>query len=443
MSCPGGGSWGICRCLLISCLMTCGNVGPVVVGAAPRRYRYPGRLPVDDRPALGVIVYVWCTSVSWRDVPVERVGCSGVAAGSRASLRGHEICLAPAVVITERLRPVRKEPADELPGAPRLSTPAASDRTISNTRVMPGRYRLHPLSLGHLHRAVDTPALAFSEPGDISTWPDQHRLWAGCGPDGLPGGSMHLVPWATLKAAWLLPLPGAEASGDRIARSPSLLFPSHDAVNIGEIGGGVVGLGLRVHSRLLISVTASVVLLAALLVSVFKILGDRAQAFSAASVLLSGIALAGVAMSLMYQARQTKAVRDERDRATHRQMVYLAMGDRTLAACWEPPDTPIEFERYRQVIFTNLIIGRWHAAYQLGDIDASTLRFILDRHFRGEIGRLHWSLGRSTWLRGAVGGRDRRAAMFAEIVEDRYKAAISSGPAVPADGYFIQPGADC
>lgn len=33
-------------------------------------------------------------------------------------LRGHEIRLAPAVVITERLRPVRNEPADELPGAP-------------------------------------------------------------------------------------------------------------------------------------------------------------------------------------------------------------------------------------------------------------------------------------------------------------------------------------
>ncbi|MCX5613316.1 DUF6082 family protein [Streptomyces sp. NBC_00047] len=190
----------------------------------------------------------------------------------------------------------------------------------------------------------------------------------------------------------------------------------------------------------MVSVTGSVVLFAALLVSVFKILGDRTQAFSAASVLLSGIALAGVAMSLMYQARQTKAVRDERDRATHRQMVYLAMEDPALAVCWEPPDAPIVFERYRQVIFTNLIIGRWHAAYQLGDIDASTLRFILDRHFRGEIGRLHWRLGSSTWLQGAVGGRDRRAAMFAEIVEERYRAAISAGPAVPADGYFIQSG---
>ncbi|MGW6982924.1 DUF6082 family protein [Streptomyces sp. NPDC054932] len=183
-------------------------------------------------------------------------------------------------------------------------------------------------------------------------------------------------------------------------------------------------------------------LLAVLLASAFKLLGDRTQAFSATSVLLSGIALSGVAVSLMYQAQQTKAVRDERDRATHRQMVYLAMEDRALAACWEPPGIPMTFERYRQVMFTNLIMGRWHAAYQLGDVDASTLRFILDRHFRGEIGRLHWSHGRREWLRGAIGGRNRRAVMFAEIVEERYRAAISAGPEVPADGYFIRTGTE-
>ncbi|MEU9231559.1 DUF6082 family protein [Streptomyces subrutilus] len=201
-----------------------------------------------------------------------------------------------------------------------------------------------------------------------------------------------------------------------------------------------MGLGLRIPRRLLLSVAVSLTLLAVILPAAFKLLGDRAQAFSAASVLLSGIALAGVAVSLMYQAQQTQAVKDERDRATHRQMVYLAMEDRALAACWEPPAVPMTFEQYRQIMFTNLIMGRWHAAYKLGDVDSSTLRFILDRHFRGEIGRLHWSHGRREWLRGAMGGRDRRAAMFAEIVEERYQAAITAGPAVPADGYFIQPG---
>ncbi len=45
--------------------------------ARPAR-RYPERLPADDRAALRGIVYVLCASVSWRDVPADQVGCSGV-----------------------------------------------------------------------------------------------------------------------------------------------------------------------------------------------------------------------------------------------------------------------------------------------------------------------------------------------------------------------------
>jgi hypothetical protein len=165
-------------------------------------------------------------------------------------------------------------------------------------------------------------------------------------------------------------------------------------------------------------------------------LSSTSDAYSAASVLLSGIALTGVAISLVYQAQQTKVIRDERDRATHREMIYAAMQDPALAACWEPPDIPMTFERYRQVCFTNLIMGRWHAAYQLGDVESSTLRHILDQHFRGEIGRLHWSHGRQRWLHTTIGGQRAKAAEFAEIVEERYQAAIIAGPAVAADGYF-------
>ena len=50
---------------------------------APRRHRYPGRLPGDDRAALRGIVYVLCKGVSRRDVPAEQVGCSGVTAWRR------------------------------------------------------------------------------------------------------------------------------------------------------------------------------------------------------------------------------------------------------------------------------------------------------------------------------------------------------------------------
>ena len=59
------------------------RVAPLLPARAPRRHRYPGRLPADDRAALRGIVYVLCKSVSWRDVPAEQVGCSGVTAWRR------------------------------------------------------------------------------------------------------------------------------------------------------------------------------------------------------------------------------------------------------------------------------------------------------------------------------------------------------------------------
>ncbi|WP_159046487.1 DUF6082 family protein [Streptomyces sp. XY413] len=196
--------------------------------------------------------------------------------------------------------------------------------------------------------------------------------------------------------------------------------------------------------RALVFATLAATLLLALLASVFRLIDNRAQAFSAASVLISGIALTGVVASLTFQAQQTKAAKDERDRSTHRQMIYLTMEDRTLAECWEPPNASMNFERYRQIIFANLIMGRWYAAYQRGDVDGSTLRYTLERHFRGEIARAHWEYGGHDWLQGAIGGQRRRAAAFAKIVGDSYRHAVDAGPAVMAADYFtdtvVQPG---
>ncbi|WP_406082817.1 IS5 family transposase [Streptomyces zaomyceticus] len=59
------------------------RIAPLLPPRPPRRHRYPGRLPADDRAALRGIVYVLRKNVSWRDVPAERTGCSGVTAWRR------------------------------------------------------------------------------------------------------------------------------------------------------------------------------------------------------------------------------------------------------------------------------------------------------------------------------------------------------------------------
>ena len=43
----------------------------------PRRYRYPGRRPIDDRAAPAGIVFVLKTEITWNQLPTGLLGCSG------------------------------------------------------------------------------------------------------------------------------------------------------------------------------------------------------------------------------------------------------------------------------------------------------------------------------------------------------------------------------
>src|SRR5438128_11999096 len=47
---------------------------PLLPPPKPRRFRYPGRKPVDDRKALTGILFVLKTGIPWEDLPWE-MGC--------------------------------------------------------------------------------------------------------------------------------------------------------------------------------------------------------------------------------------------------------------------------------------------------------------------------------------------------------------------------------
>ena len=59
------------------------RVAPLLPPPKPRRHRYPGRLPVDDRAALAGIVFVLKTGINWNQLPTSLVGCSGVTSWRR------------------------------------------------------------------------------------------------------------------------------------------------------------------------------------------------------------------------------------------------------------------------------------------------------------------------------------------------------------------------
>lgn len=60
------------------------RVAPLLPVRPPRRRRFPGRLPVDDRVALTGVIYVLRTGITWNQLPAAVIGCS-----SDWLLRGH------------------------------------------------------------------------------------------------------------------------------------------------------------------------------------------------------------------------------------------------------------------------------------------------------------------------------------------------------------------
>ena len=53
------------------------RVAPLLPPPKPRRYRHPGRRPIDDRAALAGIVFVLKAGITWNQLPTSPVGCSG------------------------------------------------------------------------------------------------------------------------------------------------------------------------------------------------------------------------------------------------------------------------------------------------------------------------------------------------------------------------------
>ena len=49
-------------------------IAPFLPPPAPRRFRYPGRKPLDDRQVLTGILFVLKTGIPWEDLPQE-MGC--------------------------------------------------------------------------------------------------------------------------------------------------------------------------------------------------------------------------------------------------------------------------------------------------------------------------------------------------------------------------------
>jgi hypothetical protein len=157
--------------------------------------------------------------------------------------------------------------------------------------------------------------------------------------------------------------------------------------------------------------------------------GDIGQTYGAAAALLSVLALAGVAVSLVLQARESKANREHGSRLIHTDLLKMAMDDSAYLECWGPYTSATDPVAQRQAMYVNLILSYWESRYELGQLTETHLREAAAHMFGAAPGRNFWADSRA--LRTDT-SESRRARRFHQILDEEYLKSLTPGPSSTA-----------
>jgi hypothetical protein len=158
-------------------------------------------------------------------------------------------------------------------------------------------------------------------------------------------------------------------------------------------------------------------------------LADIGQAYGAASAVFSALAVAGVAVGLIYQGRQLRLARIQVTRDKHEQLLILAMGDiDTYGAMFGQRFAAMPSVQVRRHFFLVMAFNYFKLAYEGGTMNEHYLRTDgLGAYFESAEGRRHWeAISRN--LDPHAPAVHRR---FYAIVEDEYRKAVAAGPPMP------------
>lgn len=147
------------------------------------------------------------------------------------------------------------------------------------------------------------------------------------------------------------------------------------------------------------------------------------QTYGAASALLSGLALGGVALSVLLQVTANRRDRIQLARGLHLELTRMALDDPTLLECWG--GAPVE-EDERQLVYINLIVSYWQARWDTGASGEAEIRRFAADLFKAEIGRRFWRRHGANRIAGQAGSRRRRRPLH--LMDQEYRRAIALGP---------------
>lgn len=149
------------------------------------------------------------------------------------------------------------------------------------------------------------------------------------------------------------------------------------------------------------------------------------QTYGAASALLAVLALIGVAVSLVFQARESRATREQAFRDANTEMLKMAMDDPAYAECWGGNLASGEPREQRQSMYVNMILTQWEMGYETGAIGETHIRALAARLFEGRVPWEFWRRVRELRLETA---ESRRARRFQTMIDEEFQRAPEPPP---------------
>jgi Family of unknown function (DUF6082) len=159
-------------------------------------------------------------------------------------------------------------------------------------------------------------------------------------------------------------------------------------------------------------------------------LSSIGQTYGAASAVLSVLAVIGVAVTLVLQARDSRALRLHAIRESHIRLLEMAMDAPDLNKVWGPSGLSDPFVHQRQNMYANMIISQWEMSYATRTLTDKHLRLLAKEFLSGTIGRNFWKVARTDRLNTSETKRTRR---FHEIIDEEYHNLLKTPAAPPPD----------
>lgn len=156
----------------------------------------------------------------------------------------------------------------------------------------------------------------------------------------------------------------------------------------------------------------------------WAVLSNVGEAYGGFAAVFGMLALAGVAVSLVLQSRDSATTRELAQRTIHSDLMFKALDDSDLRACWGPL-LHGDYQHDRQHVYSNLIVSFWRSMFEIGNITESQLRALSAHMFADVPGRRYWSIAGPHQGARPTTERDRA---FIQVLDQEYARATAWQP---------------